>query len=358
MPRQTFVALLVLSLVISSSTFFVEAAERNSSNSRGLTKKNGPWMIMACSFTVYNAEGGIGPDYQKIVEEQRANGEKAARELVVELKKKLNLDAFVYEMEDKVEEIRTTDRFGQSRVRKIKSNHGQTCVLAGNFDSYDDPKAQEILKKLKVMRPKCLDKGTFQAHSKEFGPMGNAFMTVNPLISPEELVTLERQRDPLIKRLNSGSEYSLLRNPGKYTLILASFKGRSTGVAMSASKEEISSKINKFDNKLMSDATLDKAGYEAWSMAKTLRNQNKEAWVYHDRDKSIVTYGSFDSPDDPKLLKIAEKFKARYETDPATGRQFLTCQMVSTPGKNANAPPEKVWLIDPEPYVMPVPRLR
>ncbi len=357
MPRQTFVALLVLSLVISSSTFFGEAAERNSSSS-GLTKKHGPWMIMACSFTVYNAEGGVGPDYQKIVEEQRANGEKAARELVVELKKKLNLDAFVYEMEDKVEEVRTTDRFGQSRVRKIKSNHGQTCVLAGNFDSFDDPKAQEILKKLKVMRPKCLENGTFQAHSKEFGPMGNAFMTVNPLISPEELVTLERKRDPLIKRLNSGSEYSLLKNPGKYTLIMATFKGRSAGVAMNASKDEISRKINKFDIKLETDATLDKAGYEAWSMAKTLRSQNKEAWVYHDRDKSIVTLGSFNSPDDPKLLRIAEEHKARYETDPKTGKQFLTCQMVSIPGKSEKAPPEKFWLIDPEPYVMPVPRLK
>lgn len=358
MPRQTFTALLVLSLILCTSTFSSNAAERNSTHSSGLTKKNGPWMIMACSFTVYNTDGGVGPEFRKIAEEQKANGEKAARELVIELKKKLKIDAYVFQMEDKTEEVRTTDRFGQSRVRKIKSNHGQTCVLCGNFDSYDDPNAQEILKKLKAMRPKCLENGTFQAHSKEFGPMGNAFMTVNPMISPEELALMERKRDPLIKRLNSGSEYSLLRNPGKYTLIVASFKGRSTGISMSAPQDEISRKISKFDQRLETDVSLDKAGYEAWSMAKTLRSQRQEAWVYHDRDQSIVTLGSFDSPDDPRLLRIAERLKARYVTDPATGKQQLSCEMVSVPSDNPNTPPQKFWLLDPEPRVLPVPQIR
>lgn len=358
MPRQTFAAPFFLCLVACFSVFMVDAAEKSPVESSGLTKKNGPWMIMACSFTVYNAEGGVGPEYQKIVEEQRANGEKAARELVVDLKKKLRIDAFVYQIEEKIEEVRTADRFGQSRVRKIKSNHGQTCVLAGNFESFDDPKAQELLKKIKVMRPKCLENGTFQAHSKEFGPMGNAFMTVNPLISPEELATMERKRDPLIKKLNSGSEYSLLKNPGKYTLIVASFKGKSAGVAMSASEEEVNRKVNKFDRKLETEVSLDKAGYEAWSMAKVMRGQNQEAWVYHDRDRSVVTLGSFETPEDPKLLRLAQKMQARYITDPKTGRQQLTCEMVSIPGKDPSQPPEKFWLVDPNPLIMPVPKLK
>lgn len=313
---------------------------------------------MACSFTVYNPEGGYGPEYRKIIEEQRANGEKAAEELVSELGKKLKLDAYVYQMDDKIEEVETSDRFGQSRVRKIKSNHGQTCVLAGNFDSYDDPKAQELLKKIKRMRPKALEKGTFQAQSSEFGPMGGAFMTVNPLISSEELAELERKRDPLLKRLNSGSEYSLLKNPGRYTLIVATFKGKQLGVSMSSPKDELDRKILSFDNKLKVDMSLDKASYEAWSMAKTMRNQDKEAYVYHDRDRSVVTMGSFETPDDPRLLRLAESLKARYITDPQTGKQQLTCEMVSLPASKRDAPPEKFWLLDPNPLIMPVPRLR
>ena len=355
MPRQTLRAVLVLGLITCTLTSLLSAAEQKSQS--GLSKKNGPWMIMACSFTVYNAEGGVGPEYRKIAEEQRQNGEKAARELVVELGK-LGLPAFIYQKEDEVEEVRTTDRFGQARIRKIRSQHGQTCVLAGNFDSYDDPKAQEWLKKLKVMRPKSLKDGQFQAHSEKFGPMGGAFMTVNPLISPEELANLERSRDPLIKRLNSGSEYSLLKNPGKYTLILASFKGKAQEVAMSAPKEEINRKILSFDKKLATDVSLDKAGYEAWSMAKTLRNQKQEAYVYHDRDRSIVTLGSFESPDDPHLLRLVEKMKARYIADPKTGRQNLTCEFVSNPARDSGLPPEKIWLIDPNPLIMPVPKLK
>ena len=183
-------------------------------------------------------------------------------------------------------------------------------------------------------------------------------MTVNPLLSPEELATMEQKRDPLLKRLNSGSEYNLLKNPGKYTLVVASFYGKSQGVAMNASKEEVNRKMFAFDKKLESSASLDKAGYEAWSMAKVMRNQNQEAYVYHDRDRSIVTLGSFDQKDDPRLLKLASNLSAKYQTDPKTGKQLMVCEMVSIPNPNPNQPPEKLWLIDPEPKSIPVPRLK
>lgn len=352
MLRSSLTSLLIFGLLTASLSF---AAEKNPST--GLTKKHGPWMIMVCSFTVYNTEGAVGPEYEKVVEEQRKNGEKAAKSLIVELEKQ-GLPAFFYKKDDQVEEVPTRDRLGQQRTRKIKSQHGQMCVLAGNFDSFDDPKGQEWLQKLKVMKPKALKDGVFQAKSDKVGPLGGAFMTVNPLISPAELAELERKRDPLLKRLNSGSEYSLVKNPGKYTLIVASFKGKSQGIAMSASREEVRRKVTTFDRKLETDVSLDKAGYEAWSMAKAMRGQNQEAYVYHDRDRSIVTLGSFDDPEDPRLHKLVERMKARYITNPKTGKQEMTCEMVSLPARNPNDPPEKFWLLDPNPMIMPVPRLK
>src|SRR5690606_30309040 len=99
--------------------------------------------------------------------------------------------------------------------------------------------------KVKYARPSCLDLSTrpqsYQRFAglreiqrrinpnpekRERGPMGNAFVTRNPLLPEEYFVT--PGLDPLVVDMNRGVEHSLLDCPGKYTVKVATFRGETT----------------------------------------------------------------------------------------------------------------------------------
>ena len=93
-----------------------------------VTGDNGPWMILACSFSGDHAE-------------------EQARELVLELRKRYKLEAFV--CREKFEfgaetQGRGIDRFGEPlRMRYQRgSEHEEVAVMVGNYPAIDDPEAQ------------------------------------------------------------------------------------------------------------------------------------------------------------------------------------------------------------------------
>ena len=114
--------------------------------------------------------------------------------------------------------------------------------------------------------------------------LNKAFMTRNPMLPAEELA--RKHRDPLIVKLNSNVDHSLFENKGKYTLIVASFYGQSMVKP---------AKFEQFDRMLSnkSKISLDNAARESWELMTTMRNQGIEAFVYHERFRSIVTVGAF-----------------------------------------------------------------
>ncbi len=136
-------------------------------------------------------------------------------------------------------------------------------------------------------------------------PFSGAFMTVNPDLTEEDLAL--RKRDPFILRLNSGSDYSLLTNPGHYTVVVATFQGKAelTSDATEKKVQPISS-------------SLSEAADRAWELCTALRrakshgyDRDYDAWVFHDRYTSIVTVGSFDSKDDPRIADTAKPLRRR-----------------------------------------------
>lgn len=327
-----------------------------------VTKRHGPWMIMVASFN-------------EPPPERRGEGmtpQQAADELVYELRVR-GIPAYPFSQDDVVEQIPTVDRLGRERLRRFTAQQGSVCVLAGNYRGPSDRLARKTLEWIKNFRPRFLSDveatnsefhklrsgGVFRSTPGQPGPLGGAHLTINPLLSPEEVS--QRQRDPLLLKLNSGSEISLLRNPGKYTLIVASFYGRST--------------IKHED--LDVSGRLDEAGQAAWELAQALRSKevvsglpSKElahafasgelkSWVYHDHYRSIVTIGSFDSPQDPRLRQLAEIFGAKTRQHPQTGREVLVAEMLTLPPNPApGVPPVRKWLFDPAPALMEVPALR
>jgi hypothetical protein len=260
-----------------------------------LTEQNGPWLIMASSFSGEGAET-------------------EARELALELRQRYNLPAYYYAMTFDIGDERVgrgIDAYGAPIRRRYKRGNQvlEHAVLVGEFASINDEDAQHLLERVKTIQPDALradgPDGTSQslAGAREFyrsvkqrlgkpvpaGPMAHAFITRNPLL-PKEYFT--PGLDPEVAKWNGG-EFSLLNCPGKYTIKVATFRGRSTLIGADDFDVDMPRSRRAKD-----DDPLVIAGDNAHKLAVALRSVGWEAYEFHDRHESCVTVGSFDEMQD------------------------------------------------------------
>ncbi len=359
------IATLMVALLVAPSDSFARIEAVKGKRYR-ITKQHGPWMIMVSSFRdvpreVVEVEDGQARWRKNDQYKNGKTAQEAADELVYELRLK-GIPAYTFEQKHEYERVRTFDRQGRVRSRAFESQQRRIAVLAGNYPDSKSSIAEKTLKYTKNYHPKMF--GTVEAETSFLkrlanggiyrktpgrpGPLSGAFLTINPLLSPEEAKRLKR--DPLILKLNSGSEHSLLKNRGKYTLLVKTFYGKSMTALPNGTNAE---KIDKFTV----GKNLDEAALNAWQMVKTLRQRDIEAYVYHDRYQSIVTVGTFDSPKDPRIAQLQKLFGAKTKVDANTGQHNLTAEVLALPGKRTNDPPLKTWVFDPYPKPMHVPKL-
>lgn len=294
-----------------------------------LTKVHGPWIIMVTSLW------GETP-------EKYANAVKAADELVLELRKK-GIPAYTYIKSTDDDAVNTVDRMGRHQRRVYNTQVDMIGVVAGNYESADDPIAQKTLKYVKRFQPKVLQ--VPGAPNNGQGPLSKAFLTLNPMLNSAEIVA-HKAHDPLLRKLNSGAAHSLLANKGKYSLIVASFYGKSMTKPRS---------FGEFDSKLQEKSLLNDAAVDSWELVETMRNQGMEAYIYHDRFRSIVTVGSFDSADDPRARDLYEKFRAKVKKNPETGEEIQVGESIQI-ASGSNLPPIRSWTMDPYPELIQVPK--
>ncbi len=323
----------------------VNRVEADPQKTYALTEKNGPWMISVCSFS------GDGAEQQ-------------ARELVLELRKRYKLPAYRYVKKfDLGKETYGAgiDRFGNPQKMKYArgSQLQEVAVLAGNYPTVDDPEAQEMRDKLKFYEPECLklapNKKTtrtlaalrwFQKEvlpagdeNKKKGPMGQAFITTNPLLPKEYFAPTGL--DDLVIKANEGVTNCLLDCPGKFSVQVAHFTGK-----VVIKPNEIKAIEN--GQKEM-ESGLAKAAYMAHRLTEALRMKGYQAYEFHDRYASLVTVGSFDwvkqtSPDgreeiNPAVREIIETFRG----GKTVGTQIELRALVGIP-------------FDPQPIPVHVPR--
>jgi len=259
-----------------------------------LTEKEGPWMIMAATFS---GEGAMSQ----------------ARELVYELRSRYKLPAYTHDMQFDFSQGPYQGASGQSpsdrRYRYRLDKRYEVAVLVGNYPSVDDPEAQRVLKKIKYIQPECMqlekrikegkkDSRTLGAFrlaqlavhevartaNRQKGPLGHAFITTNPLLPDEYFVP--PGIDPLVEEINKPVQYSLLDCPGRYSCRVATF----TGAAL----------IDPLDIRAVEEgrgklpSRLAEAAERAHKLTMALRAEGIEAYEFHDRYSSIVTVGSFD----------------------------------------------------------------
>jgi hypothetical protein len=257
-----------------------------------LTKENGPFMVLAKTFQ--------GPDSQRL-----------ALALVKELRSEYNLPAYI---------LRNKDRPGGSNIRGIPPQADprvvqanvnvpekirtldQAAVLVG--DEKTEKAASALLHKVKKINPECLNNVSSIFHWRQ--GLSRAIRTTNPYVPAQDLYPAKKDR--LILQMNSG-EQSIAHCPGRYSLQIAEFSGRST----------FDEKDSNFQGSLaLLKSPLRTAASDAEKIANVMRKDRDVAqlgqpvFVYHDRTSSKVYVGSFDSPDDPRagamrdaLLRLA-----------------------------------------------------
>ncbi|MEZ6060797.1 MAG: hypothetical protein R3C19_10570 [Planctomycetaceae bacterium] len=348
-PRR-LTYLLLLSATLLNAASAVAKVEAVKGKRYSLDKVHGPWMVMVASLR------DVPEDLRKT---DGLSAWEAADALVYELRLK-GIPAYTFLQQEEFGELRSAGYTAGHSTGKYIARQEFIAVLAGNFPTAEDKDARMILDFVKNrFEPSFLkDKrngGILPSTPGRRRALSRAMIVANPLRSSEDLGN--NTIDPVVKQLNSGMEYSLLKNKGKYTLVVASFSGSSV---MQVGHETNWKAMNHFDE-FFGDS-LDASANDAWQLCQALRmarkfgyDQDYDAWVYHDRFKSVVTIGSFDSDSDPRLVALAREFTSKPKPHPQTGEVIDTAEIFSIP---RNGPPDKFWVFDIKPTLMEVPQIR
>jgi hypothetical protein len=249
-----------------------------------LTRDAGPFMVMAKTFR--------GPD-----------AERWALALVLELQHEYHLPAYILRTRDfpMRSNIRDVPPTAHQAMRKPtltepekSRTHDEAVVLVGNEKTLKD--SEILCHKVKKIRPKCLNQ-MHSIYTWRGNSLGTALRTTNPYVPAQEL--FPGKGDSLIKKLNSGP-YTVFRCPGRFTLQVAEFGGRST----------FNVDDKRFKNPLISDSPLEQAYDQAEKLADLLakdpevRKTGCLPYVFHDRTSSKVMMGAFNSLDDPAAARL------------------------------------------------------
>src|SRR5262249_39187750 len=129
-------------------------------------------------------------------------------------------------------------------------------------------------------------------------PFHNAMMVRNPLI-PHEAPT--RPKWEGLTKFNEGEEYSLLKNPKPWTLLVKEYIGGARVLQSQGASDHSVMGMLGLGTSNASD-TLGAAALQARELAKFLSHPRFgfKTWVLHTKTSSAVFVGGFDSAEDPE----------------------------------------------------------
>jgi hypothetical protein len=174
----------------------------------------------------------------------------------------------------------------------------EAAVLVGNEKTLAD--SEKLLHMVRKINPKCLE-GMPKLYFWRTG-LAYAIRTTNPYAPAQTLY--QQTRDRLVVQMNSGLR-SILNCPGRYSLQVAEFTGRS---AYQFGGQELAAQ--NLPN--VRTSPLRTAAADAEKMADKLAKDRDVArlgqpvYVYHDRNSSRVYIGSFSSEKDPSATQVRE----------------------------------------------------
>ncbi|MEO1617677.1 MAG: hypothetical protein AAFV88_17635 [Planctomycetota bacterium] len=298
-----------------------------------LSKEDGPWLLLATTF--------VGQDSQQ-----------RAERTAIEIRNKLRLPAFIYrEKFDFTGPASDGTTTGRKARYANPHEYEAYAVLVGEYDSVNHRSIEKDLERLKTAQLDVFEdpneiKAEFNTETpasmiKTFGqklfqsrkghgrnPVAAAFVTRNPLL-PESFFA-QPEVDSFVKQLNEDVDYSLLQADGKFTVVVRTFGA--CGTIVGAKNEE------KFKPSI---DRLDDFARQTAKMVRALRKDGEEAYQFHDRDRSIVTIGTFDSLGrelpgggfeyNPEIRRVMNQYSAlnRNHTQRIPGKSGVTANHVA-----------------------------
>lgn len=347
LPVGLSLGLAILLVAVAVPPRFVSAAgiEAVRGKRYQITPRHGPWMIFVASL-------------------QGDTAQQAADTLVYELRR-LGIPAYTFSQDEQAGRLNTSNRVGRSTRRELTARQSAISVIAGNSPAVTDWRAQKTLKYIKRFQPKTITGGTYMKTPGRPSPFSGAFLVRNPLIPPGK-----KPISNLVRQLNRGEPHTLLGNRGQYTLIVATMMGRSqtvqeTGLLQAKQTFRIGDSLDQAADKarrlvkILNDKRyLAKLSRSNPQLTEILARDQFKAFVLHERYRSIVTVGEFTSKDDPGIRPLLELFRAKQKPDPRTGEPTLAPEYILVPGASRSNPLDQVLPFDPNPRMMPVPRLK
>lgn len=280
-----------------------------------LTPDAGAWMICTATY--------LGPD-----------GAEVARQLAVDLRTRHRLPAYIYNRGDEErrkmnEEWEATRRRypGVPMRRRTYRIQDQYAVLVGGFADFAAasaylPKIKALpLPELKVDGGRSpydqvsyeepdADKKTMVVKRTPINPYSMAMVVRNPQTAAP--ANNRPKWDPFWKQLNAHEEYSLLRNPKAWTLVVREYMGARTMQSQQPQKNEGGFLAALGLGGTRPGEALDAAAQQAHELARFLRQPQFgfESWVLHTRHSSVVCVGGFNGPEDPELQRLQRQIAA------------------------------------------------
>jgi len=344
-PRPVFLAVglavALLSLVDLPRPVSAARIEAIRGKRYRITNRHGPWMIFVASLHGNTARG-------------------AADSLVYEFRK-LGIPAYTFSQGERT----TGDRGSSSGRRTLSPEHSAISVIAGNYPSISDWRAQKTLKYIKRFHPVSITGGTYMKTPGRPSPFSGAFLVRNPLLPAGE-----KPVSNLVRQLNRGEPHTLFGNRGRYTLVVATMTGRSQTVQENGlqqakqlfrvgdSLDQAAEKARRLVRILNDNRYLAKLARSNPKLADILARDQFRAFVLHERYRSIVTVGEFNSAEDPQIRPLLELFQAKQKPDPRTGTKTLTPEYILFPGSSRRNPLDQVLPFDPAPRLMSVVKLK
>jgi hypothetical protein len=281
-----------------------------------ITKTNGPFMVMAKVFR--------GPDADRM-----------ALALCKELRQDFALPAYILRPKEfpmrsyirgtPVQAPSETMKSAIKQPEKIRTLD-EAAVLVGDEKTLQG--SEELLHKVKKLRPKCLEGIPVLFRWREGGGLARAIRTTNPLIPAQWLYP--KSPDRLIVEMNKGPR-TIANCPGHFTLQVAQYTGRSTFDIYGQGMAPFTKILDPASSPLQSAHDDAERLADRLSKSPEFQRLGQPVYVYHDRTSSRVFVGSFALADDPNAKVIRDELLKIAATATATrdwrGRT-LTDQMI------------------------------
>jgi len=347
-------------------------------NSSGLklNERCGPWLIMCASFS-----GDAG--------------ERKAENLAEELRRQQGMNAYVFRhVFDHTEKLinsaiptwsidensNTEHHVVQTKMKPAtESKFEEYAVLVGDFPTVEDARAQRMLKKIKSLNSDSIDASLTGAkesglsaerirqwrHQPENlpdgvaeskGVLGSAFLMANPML-PEEYFKKESV-DKLVVKMNKGVKHSLLKNPGVYSVRVASFQGESSFDIGTIEAKKREFKLMKKNKQSIRESKLVEAAKKAHILTVEFRKLGVEAYEFHDRCESYVCVGSFDwvaredgsgkRIQNPEVAETIKKYRGEPQTLPNLPPGYQPYVLPSLVGKKITCDVQPIPVLIPK----------